>query len=363
MDFPSEIPALELAAQRLRRRVFAVVFVARAAQLALVGLLACGSAALLARYAFDVSSARAASCFAPLALVPFVAWWRARGTVFSHAGAVAWLDVHTGAGGALLTQLETDDVRWRGAVERAFDRPVVLPRARLARPLLALVPALAFALAALFVPFPRAIVLPPRHVEEAAITRVEEKLAALAEEVALEPELAAELEARLERLKDESGSPEDTFEALDQLTARLDAEGERLGEELRDAREALQSAAETAASDPDAAQRELEQTLGELARAGLEGKLANELLKELGASSLELPPGTELTREQMNDLARSLDGELGEKLAALERAGLAGKGLKALGKLGKAGELAKLDDFEPTGHVCDERCEKKPGGT
>ena len=363
MSLAAASPTLDLAAQRLRRRVFVAVFAARTAQFALAGLFACGSAVLLARGVFDVERARAAWLFAPLALAPVFAWWRARRTELSHAGAVAWLDVHLGAGGAMLTRLEHDDVRWHAAVERAFERPVALPRARVGRPLLGLVPALAFAVAALFVELPRAIVLPPRRVEEAATMRVEEKLAALEEEVALEPELAQELEERLERLKDEPGSPEDTFEALDQLDARLNAEGERLTEELRDAQESLARAAESASLDSDAAQRELEKTLGELTRAGFGKELPNEALSALGATSLELPPGLKLTSEQMDALARSLDGALGEKLAQLERAGLGGKQPGKSGRPGKAGELAKLDDFKPTGHVCDESCAKQPGGT
>lgn len=362
MSRVTSFPTLDHAAQRLRRRVFAAVFAARTAQFVLFALFACGSAVLLARAAFDVETARAAWLFAPLALAPAFAWWRARKSGLSHNGAVAWLDVHLGAGGALLTRLEHDDARWRGSIERAFERPIALPRARLARPLLGLVPALAFAAAALFVELPRAASLPPRRVEVAAIERVEEKLAALEEEVALEPELAQELEARLERLKDEPGSPEDTFEALDQLDARLNAEGDRLTEELRDAQESLARAADSASLDTDAAQRELEKTLGELTRAGLGKELPNEMLSALGASSLELPPGTKLTSEQMETLARSLDGTLSEKLAQLERAGL-GKSLGKLGRPGKAGELAKLDDFQPTEHVCDERCGKQPGGT
>ena len=60
----------------------------------------------------------------------------------------------------------------------------------------------------------------------------------------------------------------------------------------------------------------------------------------------------------LDALSKELSEALAKKLDKLGKAGLA-----KVGKLGKAGELAKLDDFEPTGHVCDENCKKKPGGT
>jgi hypothetical protein len=239
----------------------------------------------------------------------------------------------------------------RGCLARALP----LPRVRLARPALQVLPALAFALAALWIEMPRDPLLPPRHVEEAALERVQEKLETLAEQVTLEPELAEELETRLERLQDEPGTPEEAFEAIDRLDQRLDQEGERLGEQLRDAQSALARAADSATSDPEGAQRELEKTMGELTRAGLDKNLPEDLQEQLGSSSLELPPGTQLSQEQLKKLSTSLAGSLNQKLAQLGEAGLA-----KLGKLSAAGQLAKLEGFEPTGHVCDENCKKNP---
>ena len=206
-------------------------------------------------------------------------------------------------------------------------------------------------------PLPRDPFLPPRKIEEAAVERVAEKLATLEEQVTLEPELAAELETRLERLKEEVGNPEQAFEAIDRMEERLGQEGERLSEQIQDARDSLSKASESAASDAEAAQKELEKTLGELAKAGLGKHLPEELQRELGGSSLELPPGVQLDPQKIEALSRELGAELARKLDRLGKAGLA-----KLGKLGKAGELAKLDDFKPTGHVCDENCKKK-GGT
>jgi hypothetical protein len=350
--------SLEQAADRLRARVFRAVFLGGLARYAMWTLFACGTVALLLRYVLRLERTDVLWAFAPLVLVPFAALWVARRKQLSRAGAVAWLDVRSDAGGALLTRLDVDDDAWTERVEVALARSVELPRARVARPALQTFPALAFALAALFVEMPRDPVLPPRALEEAAVARVEEQLETLKEEVALEPELAAELEARMERLQEEGGTPEEAFEAIDSLQERLAQEGDELGEEIREAQEALTAAAETAPADPAAAQEALEKTLAELTKSGLNKHLPEELKSELGMDSLELPPGTKLEPMELEKLSKGLSEALAGKLDRLGKAGL----LKP-GKLGKGGKLANLDDFEPTGHVCTEECGKKPGGT
>jgi len=344
--------------RRLQARVFAAVYLGTLTRLLLWSVLALGSLVLLLRLGFEFDRSAAAWAFAPLALVPLAAWILARRRALSAHGAVAWLDVHGGADGALVAHLEHADPRWQPALEQSLARLGPLPGARLARPLARLAPAVLFAAAALWIELPRDPVLPPRKLEEAAIERLAEKLETLEEVATLEPELAQELETRLERLEDEAGSPEEAFEAIDQLEARLAQEAERLAEELRAAQEALDTAGISQAQDPEAAQDALESALGALASAGLGQDLAREKLGELGATSLELPPGTQLTPEQMKALDEALRAGLESKLGKLAKAGLAQPG-----KLRKAGELATLEGFEPTGHVCTEECGKKPGGT
>ncbi|MBK7874200.1 MAG: hypothetical protein IPJ77_00330 [Planctomycetes bacterium] len=350
--------SLDSLASALQARVFWGVFLGALGRLALWGFLVCGTLALLLRYVLRLERADAAWALAPMALVPLAAWIVARRRRLSHAGAVTWLDLRTDANGALLTELELADARWTSRTDAALARSLALPRPRLGRPALQTFPALAFAAAALWIELPRDPVLPPRKLEDALVERVEEKLETLKEEVALEPELEKELEARLERLEDERGDPEQAFEAIDGLDERLEQEGERLAETIQDAQDSLSQASESAASDPESAQKELEQALGELAKAGLEKNLSEELKSQLGSDSLELPPGTKLDARKIEALSKELSEALATKLDKLGKAGLA-----KMGKLGKKGELAKLDDFEPTGHVCDENCKKNPGGT
>lgn len=350
--------SLDALASRLRARVFQGIFLGALGRYAMWGLFACGTVALLLRYALRVERAEAAWAFFPLVLVPIAAWIEASRRRLSHAGAVAWLDLRSDAQGALVTRLELDDARWNERADRALARELALPRPRLSRPAAQAFPACAFAAAALWIELPRDPVLPPRKLEEALLERVEEQLETLKEEVAMEPELENELEARLDRLEEEQGSPEEAFEALDGLQERLEQEGERLAETMQDAQESLAEASASSESDPEGAQDALEKALGELAKAGLEKNLSEELKAQLGSSSLELPPGTQLEPMKIDALSKELSEALAKKLDKLGKAGLA-----KVGKLGKAGELAKLDDFEPTGHVCDENCKKKPGGT
>lgn len=353
-DMPRSLDSL---ASRLQTRVFWGVFLGALGRFAMTALLACGTVALFLRYVLHLERLDAALAFAPLAFVPVAAWIVARRRRLSRAGAVAWLDLRTDANGALLTDAELGDARWSPRVEASLARDVVLPRPRVGRPVLQTCPALAFAAAALWIELPRDPVLPPRKLEDALVERVEEKLDTLKEEVALEPELEKELEARLDRLQDERGDPEQAFEAIDGLDARLAQEGERLEESLHDAQESLDAAGSSASSDPEGAQKALEAALGELAKAGLDKNLPESLQSELGSSSLELPPGTKLDATTIEKVSRELSEALAKKADALAKAGL------AKGQLGKKGELAKLDDFKPTGHVCDERCKKQPGGT
>ncbi len=352
------IAALENSADRLRQRVSLALYSAALARHTLWVLLAGGTLALLARQVAGLSRAQAAWAFAPLVLVPLSAWLVTRARSLSLEGAVTWLDVRTRAGGALLTGFELRDPRWQAQVDQALRREVALPRARLARPALELLAAASFAALGLWLEFPRDPALPPRALQQAAIERVEEKLETLKEEATLDSELATELETRLERAQDASATPEQAFEAIDRVDERLAQAGDELAEELRDAQQSLSSAESSAGADPEGAQRSLEETLKKLSQAGLGKNLPEELTRELGGASLELPPGTKLDASKLGALSRELNQALAAKLAKLGAAGLA-----KLGKLARAGELAGLGDFKPTGHVCDENCAKKPGGT
>jgi hypothetical protein len=294
---------------------------------------------------------------AALALVS--AFVRARAAVPDAERAAAWLDVAGGARGQLVTERELGPSAWseaaRAQLETAMRALPVLPwRRAVRRPL----PAAAFAALALWVPIPRTPVGPPPIVTRAALEDLREKLATLEETVELAPEVAQELETRLEHVEEEaaSGRPASTFEALDRLEERLDAKAEEALEAAQ--RAGLDLAA--ANNDPDlgAAQAALESALAGMKQAGLGKEAPKALEQALQAGSLSLPEGVQLSSAELGALARDLKGALDSRLAKLTAGRLLDPSkLRPL----EPGELPSLDDFDPE-HVCDEDC-KKPGGT
>ena len=349
---------LEQAIDRVRARVSRAVFAATALTWLSILAGACACAALLVRAAFGWESGRAALLFVPLVLAPLLAARAVRRKRVSAAGAATWLDVQAGADGALVTGFEARDAAWSTRVESALSRAISLPRARVGRPAAFCAGAFAFALLALFVPIPRAVPGPERALATAAIQRAEEKLATLEEEVELEPELAAELHERLERLKQEGdghASSESLFEAADRAAEELAQEAATQTEPAASVQEALADAAAAAGTDPEAAQKELESALSELAKTGLSKGLEDVMAAELGLESLELPPGTQLDAAQIARTSTALRARLGDKLSKLAAAGLLKEGR------GREGEPADIDDVAE--HLCSAECGTQPGGT
>lgn len=353
-------PGLERSIERLRRRAFVGAFLGTLLRHTAVVAAVLAAAALVLRVGFGVERAHAAWVFAPLALVPVVAWIQARKRVPSHRATAAWLDVRAGGTGAIVAGVELDDPRWRDHVVRALAAEPALPRVAVVKPARLSAAALAFAALVLAVPVSPALVGPPTAVQEATLERVEEQLAALEEQVELEPEVAAELREALERLQQEGGlaEPEAAFEALDRAQERLEQEAYERAEAAQSAQDDLARAAEDAQRSPEAAQEQLEKALSELAQAGFSKDVKSALEKELGAAGVALPPGTKLDAENIEAISKDLAEKLGLRVGDLAKKGLLDG--KALAKLG---ELAKLEGFEFNEHVCDETCEKKPGGT
>jgi hypothetical protein len=345
---------LDLVQRSVTRGVFWTVLVRFSA--IVLGVL--GVLALLARSLLDMPLERVAWIFAAWACVPLLALWYARSKRLSRTGAAAWLDLQAGSSGIVVTSSERDGAAWSGALQSALQAPFQLPRAHVGRAGLALVLALLFAAAALWVPIPRTVVGPPLALQKASIERVAEQLATLKEEVELEPSFTEEVEASLERIDqgEASSTAEATFEALDRALERLSEEAESRAEVALDAQAGLEQAAAGASTDAEAAQAELERAMRELSRAGMSRDVEESLQEAQGLEASELPPGIELASGDIQKLAQDLNGRLGAKLGKLARAGL----LKP-GKLERAArELAKLGEYRE--HVCDENCAKQLGG-
>jgi hypothetical protein len=320
-------------------------------------LFVAGALVLLLRLFFDQPVAHAAWWYL-LALSAFVTAARfARPRYLSAASVGALLDRRAGAGGEIVAHLEHQGEDFERRAARLLAQGGAglgaLPRLRRRLFFGPVIPALAFAVAVLWVDIsPDAMGFSSREVFDASLRQAAEKLATLQEVVDLEEELASELEQRLERIEAEVGTerPESTFEALDRLEERLQAEAARTEESAEAAREALNSAEFQQAFHEGTAEEVLERTLQDLGRNGLDQSLPESLQALLPGPGLELPEGFSLEPAEVAKLSKELLAMLGGKLALLEDA-----------KLLKPGDLKDLADWKPA-KLC-EHDEHDPGGT
>jgi len=305
----------------------------------------------IARYFGDVPRTQASLLLALFALVPLLAWWRARSRFLSKSGAVAWLDRASGGSGALLTQFEHADQRWTGSAAAALARIESIPRVRLTREFLPSVLALAFVAGTLWIEKPAHVPGPSTHLAESTLEHVQEQLVALQEVVELEPETAQELAERLERVREDlRDTPADaSLEALDRMSDELVAQAEK---SLAAADRADDNLARSdAAQSAEQAQQALQEALKEARDGGLGANLPESIRSELLPGTLELPAGAKLSSESIARFSSELRASLSSKL----------------GKLASAGLISprQLEHAKPiervTEHVCDAHCER--GGT
>ena len=355
------LPELAAAVATLRRRTFLARWLELAGTHLAVALFALGTLVLYLR-AFEHAEREVARWLAWSALALVSAAWLARRRMPSAAWATAWLDVHGGATGAIVTEGELGHSPWSTRVDGGLAQArAALPRPELAATLKRLAPGALFAALAVWVPVPERLIGPPPVVATALIEELEAELETLEEELDLPPEEAEELELRLERIQAEAedGQPASTFEAIDRL-------GQRLEDEAAQALEAAQRAAEdlaAAAGHPElaTAQEALEAALATMEDAGLAKDLPPAALAGLQPGTLSLPPGTQLSSREL----AALSAELRKALEGTTQGLAAGKLLDPSRLRAFEGQLAKLgEEFgepDPT-HECDEDC-KKPGGT
>lgn len=356
---PSPSAALERAARRVQRARVRAAAANALARYGSVALFAAGALALVYRTLSPNASTPWWAPLAALALAAGFALWLAQRARPSERLAASWLDVRGGASGAVVTEAELGASAWSGqAQERIENALAQLPRIdglALAR---SLGLGALFAAAALFVPLPEASRSgAPPVAPERTLERLEEKLAALEDALALDPELSQELHERLERVEESAREErfDSTFEALDRLEERLDDSAARALDAAQRAQEDLAAAA--ADAHLDHAQEALESALEQLRESGLTKGLSESTKSELGEQLDSLPPGVQLSSQELAALSRDLNQSLA----------------KQLGKLGAArlidpSKLRELLDAQPgdseldPDHECDEDC-KKPGGT
>lgn len=327
---------------------------------------------MVARAGFEVESEQARWLLLPLIAVPFTAWMGVRGKIPSKAGAVAWLDLRSGAQGHLLAEFELGDSRWSGPLTSQIDRLPELPPIRLGNLARPFMPALAFAVLALFVPLTRAEPRANTGFFDQAIAGLAQQLDTLKEVNALEDIVQTELQERVEELAEnvDAKKPEAMLEAIDSLRKDLGREGQTAAEAAQELFQRFGHSENLAPMQSAFAKTLLQSGMREMLRSGLpEGllekmeSLAPELAKRLKDGGLkmpedfEFPEGMELDPKTMAALSKLMREQLRSNLGDLDLAGLANLAKMKLG--GKPGSLAKLiEKF----HKCDESCDK-PGGT
>jgi len=356
------LPELARGVAALRRRRFLAGWLELAGTHLQVALFGLGAAVLYLRVFERWERAAAAALLAWAGVGLVTAALLARRRMPGRASAAAWLDVHGGALGAVVTEDELGHSAWSArAGEQLAAALAALPRPALARALRPVVLPALFAALACGVPIPAEVLGPPPIVATALLADLEAKLETLEETLALPPEEAEELAARLERIQAEAerGQPASTFEAIDRLGQALEDEAERALEAAQRAGEDLAQAA----GDPDLAQAQeaLEAALAGMQEAGLAKELPAGALEGLQPGTLSLPPGAQLSSRELAQLSQQLKGALQASLGKL-----------ASGKLLDASQLRLLEGALPglgegfgeldPGHECDQDC-KQPGGT
>jgi len=344
-------PNLKQLVARLSARARKAAWLSECARWSAPLLFAIGAAIFIARFAAGVSTREASFALLALAILPLAGWLLARRKFLSESGAIAWLDRESGGSGALLTQFELADPRWTPALSKALARIEALPRVRLTREWAPSLFALAFVAGALWIPRPQALVAPSTHLAETMLEEVKEQLLALTEVVELEPEKAAELAERIERVEENlRDAPADaSLEALDRTGDELEAQAEKSLASAERASDELARA--DAAQSASEAQESLQNALKELRDGGLASKLPESIKSELAPGSLELPPGIKLSNEAISKLSSEMREALDARLSKLARSGLI-----SAKQLERATSVARV-----TEHVCDEKC--KRGGT
>jgi archaellum component FlaC len=297
-------------------------------------------------------------------LVALAYTWRRTGqSAMGPQDAALWLDLRSDASGRVVTANEVTEESaqpWRAQAISVAETAEAVPNPRWGRLAQAGLLGLALVFAVTFVPLRaqgggtgQGIAA----VFEERLDEVAEQLEVLDESVGLDEEERSELEASLERLEEaieEDPDLEATYEAIDRLEDQLAALAE---EALAEAKQALadmaeqqRSSAESSASaeDPLGADTQpqgadLESLLSKLAQSesGLaEASLSPEALSEL--SKIAAEDLSNLSLEELAELSEALASAMSEPLGALAQAGLLSESAASVSAFKPAGELPAL---------------------
>lgn len=284
---------------------------------------------------------------AAIPLVP-IAYWLSRRSMYSPTQMVALLDRRIGAGGLLMTLMEQPDENWESQLPaRRQDWLPGLPPIRPVRLLKHLSIPFLFLLAAFFLP-PRDVPLlsaQPSAISLTQTEQLEELLKQLNEADVLEPEDSEELQAEIEKLRDETEFTPLTHEDW----AAVDA----MRESMQVAAESRRNRVAQAASSISDAQQQLEESgaLSEQDRSALQEKID-------GLSESE-----ESGQEGEGEIGEEAEGQGGESK------GSGGKSTRLGSKIGNSKCKGKLsgdpqelkEALEELSELIESECDKLNG--
>ncbi|MFN0205886.1 MAG: hypothetical protein ACKVS6_06185 [Planctomycetota bacterium] len=347
--------------ERLRRRAIVAEYLTNWLFHFAIAVALAGAAALCLRVVTNSSRTEASLLFALAAVTPLSAWFASRHKFMSYKGAVAWLDLRAGSTGLLITDSEINDPNWKASAESLALEQSRAPKLRISKPILRMLAAVLFAIAAIAVPVSRGDAR-GNEVSARLLEQLDEKLKTLEEEVRLEEKTAEELHQKIERAKEQIGEvqAETAYETVDRIQEKISEQAEKATESAEQIQQSLSEASKDATNDPSAAQEQLEQALAELNDSGLIKGLEEEL-SQLGIpENLELPEGLKLDPAQLEKMSEALKEALKEKLQKMAKDGLLSK--RESGKLasGKPGDK-QIDWSKLQEHECEDECEE--GGT
>lgn len=338
----------------LRRRIFAIGYLAELSRVAGVVLVLLGSLGLVWRQVAKPSLDTVGLLYLALLGVPFITWLRVRRGGLTRVSAATWLDLRSGSSGLLVTLAELHDERWMARAAALLAAVPALPRPDWRRFALRTLPAGLFAMT----PFLAASLglepaPPPSY--DAAVERLREKLATLEEVVVLQDDERRGLHDDLARLADDlSGArPEAAFEAIDRLEERLDSRGEQAREAGAKADRSLARAADASADPARSAQPSADawrDALQDLREAGLldEQRLRDALDPDIpGLDPTDAGALASLDPDSQLQLSQELRELLHRQMAELAKAGLSKSGGDGDAAAIDAGALARLLEGEP----------------
>lgn len=296
-------------------------------------------------------------------LVALAYTWRRTGqSAMGPRDAALWLDLRSDASGRVVTANEVTEESaqpWRAQAISVAETAEAVPSPRWGRLAQAGLLGLALVFAVTFVPL-RAQGSGAGGIAavfEERLDEVAEQLEVLDESVGLDEEERSELEASLERLEEaieEDPDLEATYEAIDRLEDQLAALAEEalaeakqaladMAEQQRSSAESSASAGDPLGADTEPAGADLESLLSKLAQSEselAEASLSPEALSEL--SKIAAEDLSSLSPEELAELSEALASAMSEPLGALAQAGLLSESAASVSAFKPAGELPVL---------------------